>query len=99
MWLAFFMTVPVLMALIVASLLAGVRHHGGLFRTSYFVPYVLPSVVAAFIWRVLYSATLGVAAQLEKLGIQGAAHAFLGDPATALPAIAFADNWHWWRIL
>lgn len=98
-WLAFFVTVPVIMALGVATLLAQVRRGSMLFRTIFFIPYVLPSVVAAFIWQVLYNPVLGVGAQLAHWGLPGLNHAFLGDKRTALGAIAFADNWHWWGFL
>ncbi|MEM7127304.1 MAG: sugar ABC transporter permease [Chloroflexota bacterium] len=98
-WLLFFVTVPFIMALIVASMLARVRRGAMILRTSYFVPYILPSVVAAFIWRMLYNPTLGFGAQLAKWGIPGLDHAYLGDKNTALAAIMFADNWHWWGFL
>ena len=32
-------------------------------------------------------------------GVPGFDQAFLGDPDTVLPAIAFVDNWHWWGFL
>ena len=98
-WLIFFMTVPFIMALIVAALLSQVRRGSMALRTSFFVPYVLPSVVAAFIWRMLYNPTLGFGAQLADWGISGLDQAYLGDKNLALGAIMFADNWHWWGFL
>ncbi len=41
----------------------------------------------------------GIGAQLADWGIGGLDKAFLGDPDTVLPAIAFIDNWHWWGFL
>jgi raffinose/stachyose/melibiose transport system permease protein len=41
----------------------------------------------------------GLGAQLTDWGIGGFDRAFLGDPNTVLPAIAFVDNWHWWGFL
>jgi raffinose/stachyose/melibiose transport system permease protein len=98
-WLFFFLTVPFIMALTVATLLAQVRRGAMFMRTAFFVPYILPSVVAAFIWRMLYNPDLGVGAQLAKWGIPGLDHAYLGDKNLALIAIMFADNWHWWGFL
>jgi raffinose/stachyose/melibiose transport system permease protein len=98
-WLFFFLTVPFIMALTVATLLAQVRRGAMFMRTAFFVPYILPSVVAAFIWRMLYNPDLGVGAQLAKWGIPGLDHAYLGDKNLALIAILFADNWHWWGFL
>lgn len=98
-WLAFFLTIPFIMALAVASLLAQVRHGSMIFRTAFFVPYVLPSVVAASIWRMLYDPRLGFGVVLASRGIYGLDQPYLGDKNLALGAIAFADNWHWWGFL
>lgn len=98
-WLAFFVTVPFIMALAVATLLAQVRRGAMIMRTAFFVPYILPSVVAAFIWNMLYNPTLGLGALLAGWGIPGLDHAYLGDKNLALGAIMFADNWHWWGFL
>ena len=46
-WLAMFLTVPIAMALIAASLLAPIRRGAIFFRMALFIPYVLPSVVVA----------------------------------------------------
>lgn len=99
LWLLFFLTVPFLMALMVATLLAQVRRGSMGFRTIFIVPYVLPSVVAAFIWRMLYDPRLGFGVALAEIGIPGLDQPYLGDKNLALGAIAFADNWHWWGFL
>ena len=99
LWLAFFVTVPFIMALAVASLLAQVRRGAMIFRIAFFVPYVLPSVVAAAIWRMLFDPRLGFGVVLATHGIPGLDHPYLGDKNLALGAIAFADNWHWWGFL
>lgn len=96
LWLGFFLTVPVILALAAAALLSSVRRGGMLFRTVLFIPYILPSVVTAFIWRVLLSPRRGIGAQL---GVEWLSHPFLGDPRTSLLSIAFVDNWHWWGFL
>ncbi len=98
-WLLVFLTIPIAMALIAASLLAPIKRGGLLIRTALFIPYVLPSVVTASIWRNLLSPTLGIGAALTQIGVVGLDHAFLGDPHTALLTAAFVDNWHWWGFL
>ena len=70
-----------------------------IYRTVLFLPYVIPSVVLASIWRYLYSPRFGIGAQLENIGIEGLNIAFLGRPDTALMSIAFVDNWHFWGFL
>lgn len=99
LWMLFFMTIPFVLALIAASLLSVVRRGGMGYRTLLFIPYIVPSVITASIWRNLLSPSLGIGAQLSKWGIPGLDHAFLGDPGTSLLSIAFVDNWHFWGFL
>lgn len=98
-WLAMFLTVPIAMALIAASLLAPIRRGAIAFRMSLFIPYVLPAVVTANVWSALLHPDRGIGAQLAKVGVRGFDKAFLGDPHTVLPAIAFVDNWSFWGFL
>jgi raffinose/stachyose/melibiose transport system permease protein len=98
-WLAFFLTVPFALALFAASLLAQVKRGALFYRLALFIPYILPSVVTASIWRNLLSPKNGVGAQLANAGIPGLDIAFLGRSDTALLSIAFIDNWHYWGFL
>lgn len=98
-WLLFFLTIPIFLALIVASVLAPVKKGQMLFRTVFFIPYILPSVVTAGIWRNLLSPTQGLGAQLAEIGIEGLDIAFLGNTSTSLLSVAFVDFWHWWGFL
>jgi raffinose/stachyose/melibiose transport system permease protein len=98
-WLAMFLTVPIAMALAAAGLLAPIRKGAIVFRMALFIPYVLPSVVTAALWRGLLSPDRGIPALLTDLGVPGFDVAFLGSSRTALPTIGFVDNWHWWGFL
>jgi raffinose/stachyose/melibiose transport system permease protein len=98
-WMIFFLIVPFSLALLASSLLARIRRGGMFYRTILFIPYLLPSVVTATIWRNLLSPRLGLGAQLTHIGIPGLDIAFLGRSDTALMAIAFVDNWHYWGFL
>jgi raffinose/stachyose/melibiose transport system permease protein len=98
-WLAMFLTVPIAMALGAAGLLAPIRKGAIVYRMALFIPYVLPSVVTAALWRGLLSPDRGIPALLNDLGIPGFDKAFLGTEKTVLPAIGFVDNWHWWGFL
>jgi raffinose/stachyose/melibiose transport system permease protein len=99
LWLIIFLTVPVFLALIVSSFLAPVKKGGMFYRAVYFLPYILPSVITAFIWRNLMSPTLGLGAELAKIGVKGLDIAYLGNTKTALFSVAFVDCWHWWGFL
>jgi raffinose/stachyose/melibiose transport system permease protein len=98
-WLAMFLTIPIAMALLAASLLAPVKRGAIIYRMILFIPYVLPSVITAALWRSLLSPDRGFPALLTHIGIPGFNKAFLGTPNTVLPAIGFVDNWHWWGFL
>lgn len=98
-WMAFFATVPFTLALFAASLLAKVKTGNVIYRMLLFMPFIIPSVVVASIWRYLLSPRFGIGAQLGRIGIEGLDIAFLGRSDTALLSIAFADNWHFWGFL
>ncbi|HWV25029.1 MAG TPA: sugar ABC transporter permease [Thermomicrobiales bacterium] len=98
-WLAMFLTVPMAISLVAASLLAPLRRGALVFRMGLFLPYVLPSVVVAAIWRSLLHPDRGIPAILTDWGVPGFDRALLGDSKTVLPSIAFVDNWHFWGFL
>ena len=63
-------------------------------RTGFLVPMVLPPIVVAIIWKILY--TPGISPLYAVLGFFGvSAGSLITSPATALPAIAVADTWEW----
>jgi raffinose/stachyose/melibiose transport system permease protein len=98
-WMLFFVSVPFVLALFASSILAAVRRGSMIYRTLLFLPYILPSIVTATIWRYLYNPRFGIGAQLAQLGVRGLDVPLLGQSDTALWAIAFADNWHFWGFL
>jgi len=98
-YIAWFTTVPFFLALVAATMLAAIKRGAMVFRAALFIPYILPSVVTAFIWRTLMHPRMGIGAALADVGISGFDQAWLGKPDTALLAIAFADNWHFWGFL
>ncbi|MDA8052426.1 MAG: sugar ABC transporter permease [Rhodospirillales bacterium] len=63
-------------------------------RTGFLVPMVLPPIVVAIIWKILYTPGISpLYATLNFFGIP--VGSLITDPATALPAIAVADSWEW----
>ncbi len=98
-WLTFFMTVPFALSLMAAFLLSQIKRGSYFYRILIFIPYILPSVVIASIWRNLLSPRQGIPAVLTEIGIPGFDVAFLGNPDTVLLTIAFIDNWHYWGFL
>ncbi len=98
-WTILFLTVPIIMGLLGAALLRPVKGGQLFFRTAYFMPYVLASVVNAQIWRNILNPSVGLGVQLAELGFTGADIKFFGDERVVLYTIAFVDNWHWWGFL
>jgi multiple sugar transport system permease protein len=88
--------IPVMLgvALAVALVLdAGAVYLRPLFRLGFFMPYAVPSVVAALMWGYLYGETFGPFAQLaDRLGV--AAPRFLG-PDLILSSIANIVTWEY----
>ena len=82
----------VLLGLAMAILVNRVGRAQWLFRLAFFAPYVLPSATMALIWYFLYSPELGlIDSVLSGLGLGPAA--LLGNPVTALAAVALATVW------
>lgn len=99
-WTAFFLTVPIAIALFGAYLLSQVRRFQMIFRLIYFIPYTIASVVTASIWKNIYDADRGLLPLLAAAGVAPLEDvALLGNRQTALPAVAWVDTWHWWGFL
>lgn len=98
-WMAIFLTVPIVLALIASSLLITVRRGQLIYRTLYFVPVVIATVVSAHLWSGIYSPFFGLGTVLDGWGWHWANQDWLGQSDTALYSVAFVDNWHWWGFL
>lgn len=82
------MMLGLLLAMAVNTKLRGI----GFFRAAYFLPVVVPVVATAIMFRWLYSPDFGLVNWgLEQIGLSG--RNWLGDPQTALPAIAAMAVW------
>jgi multiple sugar transport system permease protein len=65
-----------------------------LYRTVFLLPILVPGIVIGAIWKLMYNFDFGVLNQL--LGAVGLpAVDWLGNGATALPAVIAVDVWHW----
>ena len=99
LWLAMFLTVPIAIGLIAASLLAPIKRGALFFRMALFIPYVLPSVIVAHLWSALIHPDRGLVGWLNDRGVPGMDVALLGQEETVLPTIAAIDMWRWWGFL
>jgi multiple sugar transport system permease protein len=66
----------------------------GALRSLVLLPWVLPGVVAAILWRFMYDPQLGlINSFLIRLGLIGQGVGWLADPSTAMAAVIFAAFW------
>ncbi|MGK6310368.1 carbohydrate ABC transporter permease [Variovorax sp. DT-64] len=63
-------------------------------RTAFLIPMVLPPIVVALIWKIMYTPDVSpVHRTLESVGLP--VRSLIADPDTALWAISLADTWQW----
>ena len=102
LWASVRVTLLYVVGAVVVEIVLGVaiallmRHHffgKGVVRALILIPMVLTPVVAGLTWRLLMDPTSGTINYLLGLVGLGADHAFLADPATALPAVILVDVW------
>ena len=63
-------------------------------RTGFLVPMVLPPIVVAIIWKIIYIPAISPLHRLAAfLGVPF--HSLIGNADTAIWAIAAADTWEW----
>ena len=95
-WLLIFTTVPFVMGLGGAALLARVKRFAGLYQVFYILPNVISVVVVAYMWRSILHPTVGIGRLLAQYGITFLDRSFFGEPRIALYAIAFVGLWSAW---
>jgi multiple sugar transport system permease protein len=90
----FTVTLQLGLGLVIAMLLNRRGRFLEAIRALFIVPMVLPPIVVAIIWKVLFTPDISVLNWL--LGLVGLPQpAWLADPKLALPAIIVADVWEW----
>jgi multiple sugar transport system permease protein len=93
-WTVASVVTEALLGLVVALALNRRFRGRDVFRALLLVPWVMPAVVTAVIWRWLYHAEFGVVNQvLGPLGLVPEKQNWLGDPTTALWAVIVANIW------
>lgn len=63
------------------------------YRSAFFMPYVLDMLVVGIVWTLIYSPHVGVLTRIfESVGITAfSERGFLGIPASAMPSVVFAN--------
>ena len=80
---------------IFAALLLNQQFHGRtLLRALMILPWALPTVVNATLWRLIYNPEYGALnAALTQLGLLSEYRSWLGEPSSAMTALIVADCW------
>jgi len=80
---------------VLAALLLNQQFRGRtVLRALMILPWALPTVVNATLWRLIYNPEYGALnAALTQLGLMDAYRSWLGEPGTAMIALIVADCW------
>jgi raffinose/stachyose/melibiose transport system permease protein len=107
-WMSFRNTLAMIVAMVVVPTLLGLLLAAVLFdsigrrfpapatvtlRAAYYLPQVLPVVVAGIVWGWILQPDGALNALLQKIGLDSMAHDWLGDPHTALPTVMLVMIW------
>ena len=97
-WTAIFLTVPIAMGLLAATMLLVARRGRTFFQVVYFLPVVIATVITARVWQgMIYSPATGLFGVLQDAGLDVVNP--LSQPSLALFGVATVDLWHWWGFL
>lgn len=97
-WTAIFLTVPIAMGLLAATMMLVARRGSAFFQVAYFLPMVIATAITARVWQgMIYSPLTGIAGLVTRAGFPVPNP--LTQTSTALYGIAVVDLWHWWGFL
>jgi raffinose/stachyose/melibiose transport system permease protein len=97
-WTGIFLTIPIFMGLLAATLLLVAKRGSMFFQVIYFMPMIIATAILARVWQgMIYSPVSGVNGMLQRMGFPTIDP--LTQPSTALLGIATVDLWHWWGFL
>ncbi|MDR7144751.1 sugar ABC transporter permease [Rhizobium sp. BE258] len=94
-WFAIISVAVEMVVGILAALLLNTQFHGRAFvRALMILPWALPTIVNATLWRLIYNPEYGALnAALTQLSLISGYRSWLGEPATAMTALIIADCW------
>ncbi|MAQ83631.1 carbohydrate ABC transporter permease [Psychromarinibacter halotolerans] len=96
-WLVFYVIGPTGLGLLLALLVNRMNRGQGFMKLVYFLPYTLPPVAVAAIWRWMYEPSAGfVNRTLEAVGLGVLAQNWIGDADTVTYSLMAAGLW--WSV-
>lgn len=99
-WMALFLTVPVVIGMGVALLLLNRKKGRNILQMIMLIPYVLAPIVTAMIWKnIIYSPTSGLLQFINQMDLGFVLKTPLTNKNFGLVAVAAVDIWHFWSYL
>jgi ABC-type sugar transport system permease subunit len=93
-WVIIGTIAPIVIGMLLAVLLWQRPKGFNVFRTFYFMPQVLSSVVISIIWNWIYNPIFGILNKsLDAIGLKDVSRGWTGDPDVALYAVLVAAIW------
>jgi raffinose/stachyose/melibiose transport system permease protein len=92
--LIFYCVFPVIFGLVLATELNHITRGATFFRAAIFLPFIIPGVVSAMIWQLVYEPSFGLLnVTLHNVGLSSLTRTWLGSFSLALPAIGVVGTW------
>jgi len=93
-WMAFMLSIPVALGLILAVILNEKIPGRTFFRAAFYSPAVLPLVAVGIIWSWIYNPTFGAVNSFFRIiGLPHLARNWLSDPGVALYSVILTGIW------
>ena len=93
-WIVLGTAVPMVVGLLIALLLWGVRRGSMLYRLCFFLPFVLPGVAVGIVWGWIYDPVQGLLNEAwARSAWTALQRGWLGDPSWALYAVIVTAIW------
>ena len=97
-WTGLFLTIPIAMGLLAATMMLVAKRGSTFFQVVYFLPMVIASAITARIWQgMIYSPVTGIAGLISRAGFPIPSPLTMTN--TALYGVATVDLWHWWGFM
>ncbi len=71
----------------------------GILRGIIVIPWAIPPIITAKMWRWLFNTDVGIGALLAQFGIISESPFFLGKPLWAMHSVIIADTWKWSSVM
>ncbi len=75
------------------------RRVRGILRSIIVIPWAIPPIISASMWRWLYNSDVGIGALLAQIGLIDQPPLFLVDRTLAVHSVILADVWKWSSVM